>query len=104
MKTRNTLELCLGEKIMSVLLKSTYAKAVTFSKFKRTLQQLLKRTCRHKKWFSKFCKLRPKWCVLLVASGTHCVCVCTYHQNMKLILDTLNLEYKRPLKIPCMRS
>ena len=48
--------------------------------------------------FSKFCQLRPKWCVLLGASGTHCACVCTYHQNMKLMLDSLNLEYKHLLK------
>ena len=48
--------------------------------------------------FSKFCQLRPKWWVLLGASGTNCVCVCTYHQNMKLILDPLNLEYKDLLK------
>ena len=48
--------------------------------------------------FSKCCHLRRKWCVLLGASGTHCVCVCTYHQNMKFILDPLNLEYKDLLK------
>ena len=48
--------------------------------------------------FSKFCQLQPKWCVLLGASGTHCACVCTDHQNMKLILDPLNLEYKDLLK------
>ena len=47
---------------------------------------------------SKFCQLESKWCVLLGASGTHCVCVCIYQQNMKLILDPLNLEYKNLLK------
>ncbi|GBN82322.1 hypothetical protein AVEN_148987-1 [Araneus ventricosus] len=31
---------------------------------------------------SKFCSLRPKWCVLAGASGTHLVCVCTIHQNL----------------------
>ena len=48
--------------------------------------------------FSKFCQLQPKWRVLLGASGTRCVCACTYHQNMKLILDPLNLEHKDLLK------
>ena len=47
---------------------------------------------------SKFCQLESKWCVLLGTSGTHCVCVCIYQQNMKLILDPLNLEYKNLLK------
>ena len=36
--------------------------------------------------FSKFAKLRPKHCVLAGASGTHAVCVCTIHQNVKLMM------------------
>lgn len=36
--------------------------------------------------FSKFAELRPKNCVLAGASGTHSVCVCTIHQNVKLML------------------
>ena len=37
--------------------------------------------------FSKFAALRPRWCVLAVASGTHSVCVCKYHQNPKLMTE-----------------
>lgn len=37
--------------------------------------------------FSKFAELRPKECVLAGASGTHVVCVCCYHQNMKLMFE-----------------
>lgn len=47
--------------------------------------------------FSTFAKLRPTYCVLAGAGGTHCVCVCTYHQNPKLQLAALGekeLEYK----------
>ena len=36
--------------------------------------------------FSKFAELRPKHCVLAGASGTHSVCVCTIHQNVKLMM------------------
>ena len=36
--------------------------------------------------FSKFAELRPKHCVLAGASGTHAVCVCTIHQNIKLMM------------------
>ena len=36
--------------------------------------------------FSKFAELRPKHCVLAGASGTHSVCVCTFHQNVKLMM------------------
>ena len=36
--------------------------------------------------FSRFCSLRPKCCGPPRSSGTHSVCVCTHHQNMKLIL------------------
>lgn len=46
--------------------------------------------------FSKFCELRPKWCVTVGASGTHSVCVCTLHQNLKLMLlsSPIPLDYK----------
>ena len=44
--------------------------------------------------FSKFCELSPKWCVLAGLSGTDLVCVCTYHQNMKLLLASLNVTYQ----------
>lgn len=37
--------------------------------------------------FSAFANLRPKHCVLAGASGTHTVCVCTIHQNTKLMLE-----------------
>ena len=35
--------------------------------------------------FSTFASLRPKECVLAGSSGTHSVCVCTLHQNTKLM-------------------
>lgn len=38
--------------------------------------------------FSTFATLRPKECVLVFDKmGTHAVCVCTYHQNVKLIYE-----------------
>ena len=37
--------------------------------------------------FSKFAELRPKECVLAGATGTHSVCVCTIHQNVKLMME-----------------
>ena len=36
--------------------------------------------------FSKFAMVRPKECVLAGASGTHSVCVCTIHNNVKLMM------------------
>lgn len=36
--------------------------------------------------FSKFAELRPKECIIAGGSGTHSVCVCTIHQNMKLMI------------------
>lgn len=40
--------------------------------------------------FSVFCKLRPKHVILPGTSGTHVVCVCTIHQNVKLMLDAIS--------------
>lgn len=54
--------------------------------------------------FSKFAELRPKNCIIAGASGTHAVCVCTAHQNVKLMIAGANLnklmifEYDQPLK------
>ena len=42
--------------------------------------------------FSKFAELRPKECVLAGATGTHSVCVCIMHQNVKLIMTGGRLE------------
>ena len=46
--------------------------------------------------FSKFCELRPKWCIPVGPKGTHSVCVCQYHQNAKLLVAALpvNTDYK----------
>jgi len=41
--------------------------------------------------FSTFAKLHSKHCVLAEASGTHSLCVCTIHQNCKLMLDAINI-------------
>src|SRR5215469_4308216 len=47
--------------------------------------------------FSTFASLRPKNCILAGSSGTHSVCVCTYHQNAKLQISALgvkDIDYK----------
>lgn len=35
--------------------------------------------------FTKFCSLRPVHCILANSGGTHTVCVCPLHENMKLM-------------------
>ena len=45
--------------------------------------------------FSKFCSLRPKWCVIAGSSGTHSVCVCTIHQNTILLVDALRWTHRQ---------
>eukprot|EP00112_Aurelia_sp_Birch-Aquarium-sp1_P016223 Seg366.9 transcript_id=Seg366.9/GoldUCD/mRNA.D3Y31 product="ARL14 effector protein" protein_id=Seg366.9/GoldUCD/D3Y31 len=56
-----------------------------FSEFKRTHPNC-------KVGFSKFCSLRPKWCVTVSSSGTHSVCVCTSHQNTQLLVHAANID------------
>ena len=54
--------------------------------------------------FSKFCELRPKWCVTVDAPGMHNICVCEHHQNAKLITASIpeNISYKDILeKLVC---
>lgn len=42
--------------------------------------------------FSMFAKLRPKNCILPGKSGTHSVCVCTIHQNVKTMFDAIDFK------------
>ena len=42
--------------------------------------------------FSKFCALRPKWCVLVGSKMTHSVCVWIAHQNFVLLVDAMDWE------------
>ena len=42
--------------------------------------------------FSKFCALRPKQCILAGSPGTHSVCVCSIHENVKLMLSAVKLQ------------
>lgn len=48
----------------------------------------------HKIGFSKFASIRPKECVLAGSThGIHTTCVCVYHQNVKLIFDSLKNQF-----------
>ena len=42
--------------------------------------------------FSKFASLRPKWCTLVGSIGSHSVCLCAIHQNLKLMLSAIGPE------------
>ena len=44
-------------------------------------------------FFSKFCELRPKWCIRADSHGTHSVCVCSIHQNAILLVDALDITH-----------
>ena len=49
---------------------------------------------------SKFCALRPKWCVLAGSKMAYTVWVCSSHQNAVLLVDVMDwdLTYKDMIK------
>ena len=51
--------------------------------------------------FSKFCALRPNWCVLASSKMTHSVCVCSAYQNVVLLVAAMDwgLTYKNLIKL-----
>lgn len=59
-------------------------KRLIFSNLKELYQQYRENYPEDKIGFSKFASLRPKYCVLAGSSGTHTVCVCIMHKNIKL--------------------
>jgi hypothetical protein len=53
---------------------------------------------------SAFADLRPKHVITVGSSGSHLVCVCIYHQNVKLMLSAIGLGEERHLlmdKVVC---
>lgn len=54
---------------------------------KELYEEYKKKFPNNKIGFSKFASLRPKNCILAGSSGTHSVCVCVIHQNIKLMLE-----------------
>ncbi len=61
-------------------------KRLVLSNLKEAYQLFKEKYLNEKIGFSKFAELRPKHCVLAGASGTHSVCVCIIHQNVKLMM------------------
>ena len=55
-----------------------------YASFKETYPKL-------KGCFSKFSKLKLKYSILPGASVTHSVCVCTIHQNAKMMLEAIQI-------------
>lgn len=49
--------------------------------------------------FSFFASHRPKECILAGSSGTHTVCVCIYHQNVKLMVKALQDKKLLPINM-----
>ena len=41
---------------------------------------------------SKVCELRPQHCIAVGCRGTHSVCVCAIHQNVKLIISAIQCK------------
>lgn len=66
-------------------------KRLILSNLKEAYQLFKDRFSNESIGFSKFAELRPKHCVLAGASGTHSVCVCTIHQNVKLMITGANM-------------
>jgi len=62
-----------------------FQKRLVLSDLKQVYRVFKEKFPNHKIGFSKFAELRPKHCVLAGASSAHSVCVCTIHQNVKLM-------------------
>ena len=93
--------LCPGKKdCVSVKLedgrKEKVQKRLLLSNLKEIYQHIVTENPTVKVGFSTFAMIQPKWCVPGGSSGTHNVCVCTYHQNEKLMISCIDrsLDYK----------
>jgi len=67
-------------------------KRLVLCNLKEAYEEFKCKYAQHKIGFSKFAELRPRECVLAGSSGTHAVCVCTTHQNIKLMFQGAKLD------------
>ena len=67
-------------------------KRLLFCNLKEAYQLFVSRHPGVKIGFSNFAELRTKECVIAESSGTHSVCVCTIHQNVKLMMVGTKME------------
>ena len=67
-------------------------KRLLLCNLKEVYQQFVSRYQDVKVGFSTFADLRPRECVIAGSSGTHSVCVCTIHQNVKLMMVGARME------------
>ena len=64
-------------------------KFLILSNLKEAYQNFKEKHPTMKIGFSKFAQFCPKECVLPCSSGTHSVCVCTKHHNVKLMMAAI---------------
>ena len=82
-----------GEKhFMSIAQRSLMQKHLILSNLKELHAKFKSSYPDIKTCFSNFYSHRPKWCITVGASGTHTVCVCTYHQNVNLMISAVKLS------------
>lgn len=67
-------------------------KRLLLSDLKILHQQFKENNPEHPISFSAFAKLRPKHYVTAANAGTHSVCICTIHENCKLMLEAMDIE------------
>ena len=95
---------CLKRKTMLVWVKEYINKNLATCKILCNLQELCTAVKKNHPnvniGLSKFCALRPKWCVLTGSKMTHSVCVFNAHQIAMLRVDAMNwdLTYKDLIK------
>jgi hypothetical protein len=67
-------------------------KRLIFDNLKEIYSQFKSECPKKKNGSSRICELIPKHCILATASRTHYACVCTIHQNVKLMANGVKLK------------
>lgn len=73
-----------------------FQKRLLLGDLKDLYQQFIKENETTKISISVFTKLRPTYCILAGANGTHNVCVCTQHENVNLMLSKIPKNIESP--------
>ena len=91
---------CLKSKVVKEYIKKHFANCKSLCNLQELYTAFKEKHPNVNIGFSKFCALRPKWCVLAGSKMTQSVCVCSAHQNVVLLVDAMHwdLTYKDLIK------
>ena len=90
---------CLKSKVVKEYINKNFAICKSLCNLQEIYTTFKEKHANVNSGFSKFCALRPKWCVMACSKMSHSVCVCSAHQNLLVDVMDWDFTYKNLIKL-----